>query len=135
MVRERDRNQNPEFSRITFDGKDWASDDVPVVRACKVTDNDFATCDKAFQHRIAAAPTAQSFETGTNEFGEVFAEQVVVQYFATEGIFESDFRTGQSPEDKWVARKQASGQDITFWFVVRDDRGGVSWTTRTAHVD
>ena len=75
-----------------------------------------------------------AFESGSDEFGRDFNEQIVVQYYATEGLFENEVRIGEAPETSWVARKRAAGTDVRFWFVVRDDRGGVTWTTRQVHV-
>ncbi len=136
VVREQDRNQNPSISGITFDGQDWAEGDLKeVANSCSRTDNDFGSCDEKLDHRIATRVTPDSFEHGKTELGEDFDEQVVVQYYATEGIFESDVRIAENPETKWVARKQSRGRDLTFWFVARDSRGGASWTTRQAHVD
>ena len=51
-----------------------------------------------------------------------------------EGTFESDSRIAESPVDKWSPRQQATGQDLTFWFVARDNRGGVSWASRRGRV-
>jgi hypothetical protein len=45
-----------------------------------------------------------------------------------------EVRVGNSPQNGWVARKAASGQTLTLWFVARDDRGGVGWTTRRVRV-
>jgi hypothetical protein len=135
VVRSSDRNDNPAIARITFDGAEWAEDDVPTVRACAEGGNDFSGCAEALQHRVAAEVTPESFERGKTEFGEPFEEQLVVQYFASEGIFASDSRIAKNPTDKWVPRKQAAGTDVTFWLVVRDNRGGVTWATRRAHVE
>jgi hypothetical protein len=134
-VRSSDRNSNPSIARITFDGAEWAEDYVPTVRACAEGGNDFLGCAEALQHRVAAEVNPESFERGSTEFGEAFEEQLVVQYFASEGIFESDSRIAENPTDKWVPRKQAAGTDVTFWLVVRDNRGGVTWATRRAHVE
>lgn len=135
VVREKDRNQNPGLDRVLFDGREWTPDDVPVVHPCDESGNVLGNCSEGLQHRMSVALTPGSVESGANEFGETFEEQVVVQYFATEGIFESDVRTAESPENKWVARTQSAGKDVTFWFVARDNRGGVTWTGRTVHVD
>ena len=75
-----------------------------------------------------------SFESGKDELGRDFQEQLVVQYFATEGIFEYAARTGESPKNGWVARKRAAGQTIMLWFVARDNRGGVTWAERQVRV-
>ena len=134
-VRATDRNQNPSIARVTLDGAEWGEDDVPSVAPCKATGNEFGDCDSGFSHKIRVEVTPESFETGRSEFGEAFTEQLVVQYFASEGIFESDARTAESPENKWAARAQSAGSDVNLWVVARDNRGGVTWTARRVHVE
>jgi hypothetical protein len=134
FVRERDRNQNPVIERVTFEGRDWPEDEVPEVDACDENGNRFDDCSEALTRAMAAIPRASDFESGTDEFGRDFNEQLVVQYYATEGLFENEVRIGEAPETSWVARKRAAGSDVRFWFVVRDDRGGVTWATRRVRV-
>jgi hypothetical protein len=134
FVREVDRNQNPTIERVTFRGRDWLEGEIPEVDACDTNGNRFDDCGSSLQNAMAAIPRAGDFEAGTDEFGRAFSEQIVVQYYATEGLFENEVRIGEEPETSWVARKRASGSDVTLWFVVRDDRGGVSWTTRQVRV-
>ena len=135
FVRTTDRNQNPILDHITFDHEDWAENDVKTVTACDTDDNTYATCSGLSKHQLGAYVTADSTESGTDEFGASFSENLIIDYYATEGIFEDDVRIAASPENGWAARIQSSGQDLTFWFIAHDDRGGVSWTTRTAHVN
>jgi hypothetical protein len=54
----------------------------------------------------------------------------VVQYYGTDGLFENAVRISAKPETGFAARKDDHGKTITLWFVLRDDRGGVSWATR-----
>jgi hypothetical protein len=133
-VRESDRNQNPEIASITFDGVDWPADEVKEVGFCDRSDFDYDSCSEAEKHQLAAVLAPQSFEAGRDELGRQFDEQLVVQYYATEGIFENEIRVASTPENGWVARKRASGQTLDLWFVARDNRGGVTWATRQARV-
>ncbi|MGC4087599.1 MAG: hypothetical protein QM756_06840 [Polyangiaceae bacterium] len=133
-VRAQDRNQNPLIASVRFDGAEWLEGQVLSAQPCDKTGNDFSECAKSLQHRLAINVSPESFESGRDEFGD-FTEQVVVQYFATEGNFESDFRIAKSPETKWAPRREATDKDVTFWLVARDNRGGVSWTTRTLRVE
>jgi len=131
LVRARDRNANPQVSAITFDGTDWPETRVPEIDACDPGDV-VDECPAATRHRIVT--TATPSESGVDELGVTFTEQVLVQYYATEGTFSSPVRTASSPATEWVARRRAAGSTIEFFFVVRDDRGGVSFTTRRARV-
>jgi hypothetical protein len=60
---------------------------------------------------------------------------VIIEYYATAGTFEHEVKISADPQTGWVARKADSGQDVTLWFVVHDDRGGQSWAERTVHVE
>lgn len=123
-IREADRNQNPVIESITFDAEPWPETEVKEVDSCDTDDFTFDDCKGKGEHRIAARLTSDSFEAGTDEFGRSFSEELIVQHYATEGIFEYEIRIGELPENRWVARRSASGQELRLWFVARDDRGG-----------
>ncbi|HVU05699.1 MAG TPA: hypothetical protein VHE30_28315 [Polyangiaceae bacterium] len=130
FVRNADRNENPPISGVTWDGADWPETLVPQVDACDKETNVVDDCASRFRHAIRVNAAANAVESGISETGEPFTEQVVVQYYATEGTYADDVRVWDRPETKWVARPSARGKDVTLWFVLRDDRGGVSWATR-----
>ena len=115
-------------------GKPWAPDDVKEVDACATDDFSFDDCEGDGDHRVAAVLNPASFEAGVDEFGRDFSEELVVQHYATEGIFEYEVRIADQPETRWVARQAASGQELRLWFVARDDRGGVSVAERRVRV-
>ena len=135
QVRAHDNNQNPVIEQVTFDGQDWPEDEVKQVSACDTDNNDYQPCAASSKHRISARPSQASVEEGTTEFGVTFSEQVVIEYYATEGIFEHDVKIASDPETGWAARKVASGKELKLWMVVHDDRGGVSWAERRVHVE
>jgi len=134
FLRASDVNENPVIDRVLFDGEEWLADDIKEVDACVTEDFDYDACKSADRHRIAAVLDAQSFEAGNDEFGGAFSEEVIVQHYATDGIFEDEVRIAEDSETGWVARSSSSGTEVTLWFVARDDRGGVSWTTRRVQV-
>lgn len=133
-VRESDRNQNPELTGVSFDGVDWPEGEIKQVGSCDTDGFDYKKCDGTDQHRLQARLSAGSVESGRDEQGHSFTEQVVIQYFATEGVFEHEIKIADDPQTGWVARRSASGQTLTFWFVVLDNRGGASWTQRQVQV-
>jgi hypothetical protein len=133
-VRETDRNQNPIITGITFDGADWPEDEVKEVGSCSTNKLDYSLCSDKNKHELAAQLSPESFERGTDEHGNDFEEQLVIQHYATEGIFENEVRIGKEPKNGWVARGRASGQLLTLWFVARDNRGGVTWAQRQVQV-
>ena len=119
LVRD-ERNENPLLTGATFGGVDWPETFVPEVVACDPGD-DVDECANRTEIRV----TGGRVESGEN---------VVVQYYSTEGTFSAETRRINAPETSWVARPRASGTTITFAIVIRDDRGGVSWLTRRARV-
>lgn len=133
-IRQADRNQNPVIASITFDGEPWAEDDVKQVDSCDSGEFNFDDCEGQGEHRVAANVSPESFEAGTDEFGRAFSEELVVQHYATDGIFEHEVRVAELPETRWVARRSASGQELRLWFVARDDRGGVTLVERRVRV-
>lgn len=133
-VRSSDRNQNPSIAKITFDGADWPEDEVKTVTACDTDGNVYSKCSASSKHQLAAVITPDSAESGTTEFGASFNEQVVVEYYATEGVFENAVKLAESPETGWAARGNASGEELRIWFVVHDDRGGAAWGARGLRV-
>ena len=133
-VRDTDRNQNPSIESVTIDGQPWPENEVKTVVACDTDNNEYAKCSGLSKHQLAAHLTADSVESGTTEYGLPFTEQVIIEYYSTEGTFEHEIKISADPQTGWVARKASSGQDLTLWFVAHDDRGGQSWTQRTVHV-
>lgn len=134
-VRRTERNQNPVLAGVTWDGQPWAENDIKEVTPCS---NDpvvsYADCSGGESHDLAVIVPPQSIEAGTSELGAAFKEDMVASYYATEGVFEFSGRTVESPTTSWKARSAAAGKEQTLWFVVRENRGGVSWTTRKVRV-
>jgi hypothetical protein len=91
-------------------------------------------CDGGERHALAVNVPSDASESGTSEVGDPFHEDVVVQYYGTEGLFRFDARTAQSPSTDWAARAAAAGKEQTLWFVVRENRGGVAWTSRRVRI-
>jgi hypothetical protein len=134
FVRESTTNANPKIDSITWDGATWAAGDVKSASACDTTGNRYDRCDSSLAHDLALNVTPDSFESGTDEFGQSFVEQLVTQYYATEGIFQYDVKVSQDPGTSWVARTKASGTQVRMWLVARDNRGGVTWDERRVNV-
>jgi hypothetical protein len=131
-VRDTDRNANPTISRITWDGNTWsASDPPPSIKPCDDDGNRYDRCDTD-QHQIAVELSNDSIESGTDEFGSPFHEQVVVEFYSTEGTFEHEVKIASSANTGFAARKQSKDglRPIKIWIVVHDDRGGVTWEER-----
>ncbi len=134
FLREAERNQNPVVEQVLFDGELWEESDVKEVDGCDTEEHLIDDCASSLHHRLQVRVSAASFESGIDEFGRDFREQVIVQHYTEQGIVETAVRTAAESETNWVARSRASGSEIRVWFVVRDDRGGVSWAERRVRV-
>jgi hypothetical protein len=132
-IYDRDRNQDPAITGLTWDGTPWVENDIKDVGACDFDSNAFGEC-AGEKHEIAASAPPETREAGTNQFGTPYREDVVIQYYASEGLFEFGTKTLDDPKTRWAARSQARGQTVDMWFVLRDNRGGVGWTTRRVRV-
>ena len=122
-VRERDRNENPALLGVTLDGQPWPEDEVPTLAPC--TTDEIDTCEETTVHAVEVS--VGPIESGVDELGVEFEEQTLVQYYATAGHFEHELRTAASPATTFAATGEG---ELTLWFVVRDERGGSSWTSR-----
>ena len=139
FVRGNDRNANPKVARVTWDGADWPKDEIKEVSACSDDGNRYDKCVDQEHHDVALTLTDDSYESGTDEFGTSFQEQVIVEYYATEGLFEHDVKVAKQPTTGFAARQQSrapanEGGIITVFMVAHDNRGGVAWEERKVHV-
>lgn len=136
FVRERDKNQNPRLDLVTWDGAPWPENETRETSACDNDTNVYADCTGGEEHVVGSTPSPDASESGVDELGVAFTEQVVVQTYATEGTFEFQAKNGDraSEGSGFVARRAARGKEVTMWFVVRENRGGVSWTSRRLRV-
>lgn len=134
FVRPAERNANPAIEAVTLDGAPWPADLIPTVDACADgTTNRFDRCD-APALAIGVVPSATSAEQGVDDLGRPFGESLLAQFYATEGLFEYEVRDATAATTRFRARAGARGERLTLWFVVRDDRGGVDWTSRQVDV-
>lgn len=129
-LRATDKNQNPTIAKVTWDGAEWPEAEVKTMAACdSATSNRFDECSGE-SHSMSIVPAPDAAESGVDELGDPFAEKLLAQYYSTEGLFEYQAKDGIRSTTAFKARKGAIGKTLTLWFVVRDDRGGVGWTSR-----
>jgi hypothetical protein len=134
-LRRSDRNQNPPIADVTWNGTSWAEGEVKALAPCDADPTLYGDCHGGDRPEIAIVAGPGAVESGTNENGIPFTEQVIGQYYGTQTVFEADVRDVADLATHAAARKVASGTTQTLWFVLRDDRGGVSWATRTIRVE
>jgi hypothetical protein len=129
-VRDPALNHNPSISGLTWDGSPWPEGEIKTS-ACKTTKA--GACEEFVEHELTVlAPDAS--EVSVDRDQNPIQESAVVQFYATGGKFEDDVRLFDTASNTWHAQRADAGQLLTFWFVLRDDRGGVSWTSRQVQV-
>ena len=129
-LREPALNHNPSISELSWDGVPWPEGELKTS-ACKTSKA--GACDEFVEHKLSVLAPGAS-EASVDRDQQPIQESAVVQYYATGGEFEDDVRLFDTAENTWQARREDAGRLITLWFVVRDDRGGVSWITRQVQV-
>lgn len=138
-LRTEDRNLNPQIRAVFWDNANFSADQEPSAQVCRADVYDIAECPKALRHRIDLEVDAP--EQGLDELGAAFEEQVIVQYYTEQGLFRDDVRLQDEPDNRWVGflgpnrslntATTATTPRARIWLIVRDDRGGVSWTQRS----
>jgi hypothetical protein len=124
-------NQTPHLRGFQLDGAEWAEDAIPSrtgVGPFHVTADDVSDLQEAY---------------GVVDFNlqEVhLTEAWIIDYYATLGTFSPsetggvDFGGNTDPHSTgWSPGAGTHDEIVTFWFTVRDGRGGESWTKRLLH--
>lgn len=132
FVREADRNENPRLEALTWDGEPWPEDEVREAEPCAAAGDDIDDCPEGLRHRVGVALNAP--ETGVDEHGTRFGEQLIVSAYGSAGIFEHPVRIGPDAEHRFAAQQPDGSDEITLFFVARDDRGGIDWAVRSVRV-
>lgn len=129
-VRATDKNANPTIARVTWDGADWPEAEVKSMAACdSASTNRYDDCEGE-SHELSLVPAEGAAESGRDETGSDFSEKLLAQYYSTEGLFQYPAKDAVRSTTGFKARSGAAGRTLTLWFVLRDDRGGVGWTSR-----
>lgn len=126
-----EQNVNPVLPGVTLEGTEWKDGEVRPLSG----KGPFAVEAQDFKDREEHY-VVPSFQLQPVELDESWK----VAWHADLGHF-SPNQSGGSDLDgveervrsEWTPGSSAHEQDVTFWFVVRDGRGGESWITRRAH--
>lgn len=125
------RNANPKIARLRVDGLIWPETEERTLKACDV--KAVSDCPIAGQHTLQLDITKDSVET---YFGQT--EDVVVFFFTSQGVLRDEFARPDTDGATLTAvalNKPDRTRGELLWFVVRDDRGGVSFTSRRARIE
>ncbi len=131
-------NDNPDLTgaSVEFDGNEWAESagDADCTGLSVPADGS--------KHEITLDVGAAARETEDRGIDGMGLESLQISHSATLGLLDRPF-SDVAPEDadpaihvSWKAPKAVEdAMPSSFYFVVRDDRGGVSWLTRTLCVE
>jgi hypothetical protein len=123
---------NPTFTTISLDGTTWVSPGDPDVSG--TTQHTVTPADPSSLEQHYVVPTY----TGGSQ---ALTEAWIYDYMATAGHYSSfelggiDFSGQPVPiQNTWNALTTDPEEDVTYYFLVRNGRGGETWTTRQAHL-
>lgn len=124
-------NENPVLPGVLLGDDPWEEGEVPLLEG----DGPFVMVPQDFADR------QEHYVVPSFELQPVaLVERWKIAWHADLGRFSPNETGGASygGEDvrhrvEWLPPPDAREQDVNFWFVVRDGRGGVSWLKRTAH--
>lgn len=115
-------NRNPVIDQILLDGEAISEDYLASVASCA------GACESHVLTLVASAESAESYRDGAQDR----TEELLSSFAATSGQMDVPFGFGPSTEVEWTP-PDSTGL-VLFWFALRDDRGGVTWTERQALV-
>jgi hypothetical protein len=132
FVRERERNAQPRIARVLFDGEAWPEDEPRRVTSCAGDGYEIDDCAQSTRHALSVE--TEPAESGRDERGDAFREQIVVQFYASNGVLGNEVRIGGEADNAFALQAGPEDGSATVWLVARDDRGGVDWAVRTVQL-
>src|SRR5207248_455345 len=90
-----------------------------------------ADCPRELRHKVAVTATPESAESALGA-----TEELVAFFYVSQGSVDDAYTSGDGATFTTVlgATQAEPSTLITLWTVLRDDRGGVDWTSRTLKV-
>jgi hypothetical protein len=132
FVRERDRNAPPRITRVLLDGEEWPENEPRDVESCESDGYEIDDCPRATRHALSVE--TEPAESGRDELGSAFREQVVVQFYASHAVLGDEVRIASEADNELALQAGPDDASATLWLVARDDRGGVDWAVRTVQL-
>ncbi len=124
------RNANPVITKIFFDGVEWSPSFAPRIEACSA--KDVGGCPPETQHVISYQMTPDSQET----YGNGIVEDIVGWFYVSQGTLDNAYTrpdsSGGTPtfQAQWAPTLSDTSHPVQMWFILRDDRGGVTFAQR-----
>ncbi len=131
-------NENPNLQGLNVEGAPWPEASPFVFSRADMPSHDGWRIAPVFDANLQVTYQQTSFAGTPLQFQELW----LFDYFSTFGGFSPTSAGGQrivsnvpeSPDSKWLPPDGGMGP-ATFWFVVRDGRGGETWLVREAQLN
>jgi hypothetical protein len=131
-------NANPVIDKVFIDGAEWAPDFVWPIQPCTATDP--TQCPTSAQHNLSYTATPDSAETYLSPTGSA-TEELVGWFYITQGTLTAgyalpdanDAGVPSSPptfEMSFAPTQSDLTHPVHLWLVMRDNRGGITFTDR-----
>ena len=125
------RNRNPVIESIEVDETALAADAIFEAQATQELE----------WYVDVPADSLESYLLRSEPTGNERRETITYDFYTTRGTWEEDKEWGSFADDDYIMREEAGkavlrldhtpgGEVFNTHFVVRDDRGGIAWTTR-----
>lgn len=124
------QNQQPVLPGLRLDGAPWHEEVLPVLRGpgpFVVTPEDFTALQEAY-----VVPSFELEPVALKESWEVSWHTTLGQFSPGETGGTNINGEAERQETEWSPPEGAVEQEVRFWAVVRDGRGGQSWLERRA---
>lgn len=125
------RNANPAIEALTYEGAVIGPEGFEIER-CTASDSD--DCPKTYLDAQVLAASQEPDPVATTST-RAYDEQVWISYFVTGGKMEDDLSvlydslTGKVDDSDNAITAASPAGDYTLYAILRDNRGGVSWTS------
>jgi len=127
-------NSNPLIDSVSIDGQPWGPGDAPPLATCAKKNTD--DCPPETQHVFSYTAPSGSAETYDVGLGPT-TEELVGWFYVSQGSLTAGYASPE-PSDPptftmtFTPTLADSSKPLQVWLVLRDDRGGLSFTERHA---
>ena len=142
---ERVANRNPSLDELHITREGGEEISAPLGRCGDIAPVTASPGEKLDFEPVETEGARENYVVPTFEGGSrMFTENLTYSWYASTGKWQReisggpiDFAGNEPPLDsKWTAPEEvtAAGQDVRFWLVQRDERGGLKWYETCVHV-
>ena len=143
IIRE-NQNNNPRLETLTISVP--GSEDIVPQEGDRPTLECTGDCEEITLTLVLSPDSIETYETIRFEEIVTLEENPFISWFATAGEFndsrtyESDYEDEEEPREElaheveWIPPDEGIDEEVTFYFVAYDGRGGVDYRTQVTHI-